>query len=78
MTTVVVSHDLASLRTIADHVLVLGEGRALFCGKPAELEASPDPYLRQFLQREAGEVQDGGWTPQAPAVTAALEQWLQR
>lgn len=32
MTIVVVSHDLASLRCIADHVLVLREGRAIFSG----------------------------------------------
>lgn len=30
MSVVVVSHDRASLYAIADHVLVLGEGRAIF------------------------------------------------
>jgi phospholipid/cholesterol/gamma-HCH transport system ATP-binding protein len=53
MTLVVVSHDLDSMRTIADHVLVLGDGRVLFQGGIAELEASTDGYLRRFLDRQA-------------------------
>jgi len=76
MTTVVVSHDLASLRTIADHVLVLREGRAVFSGSLAELEASDDAYLRQFLRREAGEGQMALHEPSHPQVQAALEGWL--
>lgn len=78
MTTIVVSHDLASLRTIADFVLVLGEGRALFCGTLAELEASKDPYLQQFLRREAGETANAAWAPQPPRIAEALQRWLQR
>jgi len=50
---VVVSHDLDSMRTIADHVLVLGSGRVLFEGPIAELDATQDEYLRRFLDREA-------------------------
>ena len=53
MTLVVVSHDLDSMRTIADHVLVLGEGTVLFEGPIAELEATEDDYLRRFLDRQA-------------------------
>jgi len=53
MTLVVVSHDLDSMRTIADHVLVLGSGRVLFEGPIAELDATQDEYLRRFLDREA-------------------------
>lgn len=55
MTMVVVSHDLASMRTIADHVVVLGDGRVLFNGSQAELEATRDEYLRRFLDRKAEE-----------------------
>lgn len=55
MTMVVVSHDLDSMRTIADHVLVLGSGRVLFQGGLAELEATQDEYLRRFLDRRAEE-----------------------
>lgn len=55
ITVVVVSHDLASMRAIADHVVVLGEGRVLFDGSLAELEATKDKYLRRFLDRLAAE-----------------------
>ncbi|QJT11196.1 ABC transporter ATP-binding protein [Oceanidesulfovibrio marinus] len=51
-TMVVVSHDLASLHEIADHVLVLNEGRVAYAGDLAGMESSNDPYLRRFLARE--------------------------
>jgi phospholipid/cholesterol/gamma-HCH transport system ATP-binding protein len=53
MTMIVVSHDLDSMRTIADHVVVLGEGKVLFNGTREELEATTDDYLRRFLDRRA-------------------------
>jgi phospholipid/cholesterol/gamma-HCH transport system ATP-binding protein len=52
MTIVVVSHDLESMQTIADYVLVLGDGKALFEGSKESLLMSDDPYLRQFLDRQ--------------------------
>ncbi len=55
MTMIVVSHDLDSMRTIADHVVVLGEGKVLFNGARDELEATTDGYLRRFLDRRAEE-----------------------
>ena len=53
MTMVVVSHDLQSLEVIADHVVVLGEGKCLFEGSLEELQGCDDAYLKQFLGREA-------------------------
>lgn len=76
MTLVVVSHDLASLRAIADYVLVLRDGGAVFAGSLAELEASPDPYLRQFLSREAGDQRLTLHQPADSVVRAALDKWL--
>lgn len=76
MTLVAVSHDLASLRAIADHVLVLRDGGAIFSGPLAALEASKDPYLRQFLHREAGDEQLALQQPPNPVVRAALDAWL--
>jgi phospholipid/cholesterol/gamma-HCH transport system ATP-binding protein len=55
MTMVVVSHDLDSMRTIADHVMVLGDGRVLYNGDLGGLEATTDDYLRRFLDRRAEE-----------------------
>lgn len=52
MTVVVVSHDLASMKTIADYVVVLGEGKTLFKGDKNDLMNTTDPFLRQFLDRQ--------------------------
>ena len=76
MTLVVVSHDLASLKRIADYVLVLRDGAAVFAGTLAELERSGDEYLRQFLHREAGSEELALREPPNPEVRAALEKWL--
>ncbi len=55
MTMVVVSHDLESMRNIADYVVVLGFGDALFHGTLEELENTKDEYLKRFLNRVAEE-----------------------
>ncbi len=55
MTMIVVTHDLASMRQLADHVVLLGEARCLFQGSMEELEATEDPYLRRFLDRAVEE-----------------------
>jgi phospholipid/cholesterol/gamma-HCH transport system ATP-binding protein len=57
VTIVVVSHDLDSLKRIADYVLVLHEGRAAYAGELAPLLQTRDPYLRQFLDRSPGEIE---------------------
>jgi phospholipid/cholesterol/gamma-HCH transport system ATP-binding protein len=46
---VIVSHDVASLRRVADRVALLHHGRFLAVGPLAELDRSPDPALHQFL-----------------------------
>jgi phospholipid/cholesterol/gamma-HCH transport system ATP-binding protein len=56
MTCVVVSHELASIFTIADRLIFLDKRvkTATAIGRPRDLlEHSPDPYVRQFLSREA-------------------------
>lgn len=78
MTIVVVSHDLASLNAIADHVLVLRKGGVAFNGSPEELRAATDPYLRDFLDRRPEEDFHGNATDLTldPKVRAALDAWL--
>ncbi|MFM1879804.1 MAG: hypothetical protein RLZZ344_38 [Pseudomonadota bacterium] len=53
---VVVTHDVAETFLIADQVAVLAPSpsgaRLVAMGTPAALQASDDPYLRQFLQGE--------------------------
>lgn len=76
MTLVVVSHDLESLKRIADYVLVLRNGAAIFAGTAKELENSRDPYLQQFLARDPGVLDADFRQPPNPKVRAALEKWL--
>ncbi|UZP66553.1 ATP-binding cassette domain-containing protein [Desulfovibrio mangrovi] len=52
MTVVVVTHDLDSLFTIAEHVVVLHGGMVLFEGGIEELKTTEDIYIRQFLDRQ--------------------------
>lgn len=76
MTIVVVTHDLGSVEHIAEHVLVLREGKAAFSGSRAELYASQDPYLRRFLDREFEESRRMAAPPLDSAVRGALAEWL--
>jgi len=80
MTIVAVSHDLASLAAIAEHVLVLHEGTAAFSGSLQALRESSDPYLRRFLDRKAEGLPEGA-SPVltvSPKVRQAIDAWLGR
>ena len=60
MTIVSVSNDMASVKAIADHVLVLHNKGIAYAGSLEDLQNSRDPYLRRFLNRtpEYEEVQE--------------------
>ena len=49
VTSVVVTHDLASAFFVADRIAFLHEGRIRFTGAPDEARASEDPFLHEFL-----------------------------
>ncbi|MCU1336833.1 MAG: transporter related [Bryobacterales bacterium] len=49
LTAVVVTHDLDLMRRVADTVVVLYEGKAIFFGPVADLEKSPHPHIQEFL-----------------------------
>ncbi len=53
ITTIVVSHDVGELATIADHSYLLAEGRIVAEGSPRELAAASAPEVRQFMAGEA-------------------------
>jgi phospholipid/cholesterol/gamma-HCH transport system ATP-binding protein len=53
VTSIVVSHDLASIFGIADRVAMLYQGKVRALGTPAELRASADPVVQQFVQGRA-------------------------
>jgi phospholipid/cholesterol/gamma-HCH transport system ATP-binding protein len=52
-TSIVVTHDTRVAERLADQVLFLHQGRALFFGPPQEFLASPDPHIQQFLTLDA-------------------------
>jgi phospholipid/cholesterol/gamma-HCH transport system ATP-binding protein len=53
VTSIVVSHDLASIFSIADRIVMLYKGKVRVLGTQDELRASEDPVVRQFIRGEA-------------------------
>jgi phospholipid/cholesterol/gamma-HCH transport system ATP-binding protein len=51
-TSIVVTHDTHLAKKLADRVIFLQEGRVGFFGTWAELAASKDPFLRNFLAQD--------------------------
>jgi len=49
ITSIVVSHDVAETALISDYAYLLGDGRILGQGTPAELQRSASPHVRQFM-----------------------------
>ncbi len=52
-TSIVVTHDMRFAERLADQVLFLHQGRALFFGPLNEFLSSPDPPIQQFLKLDA-------------------------
>ncbi len=50
LTSVVVTHDMRLAKKLANRVLFLHEGRAVFFGSVAEMEQSREPIIREFLE----------------------------
>lgn len=55
VTSIVVTHDMKSTFTIADHVALLHEGRCYFYGTCEQLRASTDPVIRDFVEGRSHE-----------------------
>lgn len=50
-TAITITHDMASIRTIADEVLLLDAARARWHGRVSDLASADDPLLARFLAR---------------------------
>ena len=59
LTSVVVTHDLDLMYKVADRVVVLFEGRAIYFGPVNELEKSDHPHIREFLAMDRVELVPG-------------------
>ncbi len=53
VTSIVVSHDLRSIFTVADRIAMLYKGRVLLDGTPSDFRQSADPVVRQFIEGRA-------------------------
>ena len=62
VTSIVVSHDLTSIFSIADRIAFIYQGRVHLCGAPTEFRSSPDPVVQQFITgRSQGEMETPGF-----------------
>jgi phospholipid/cholesterol/gamma-HCH transport system ATP-binding protein len=57
VTSVVVTHDMKSAFHVGDHIAYLHEGRIYFYGTPAEIQASPDALIQDFLLGRASKAE---------------------
>jgi phospholipid/cholesterol/gamma-HCH transport system ATP-binding protein len=52
-TAMTITHDMSSVRAIADQVAMLHEGTIKWSGTVAEMDATSDPYVDQFIHGRA-------------------------
>lgn len=52
MTSIIVTHHVHETLPVADRAIVIANGRIVFSGTPAELGATTDPLVLQFLRGE--------------------------
>lgn len=53
VTSIVVSHDLSSIFTIADRIVMLYKGHVRLLGTPDEFKSAPDAIIQQFIHGRA-------------------------
>jgi phospholipid/cholesterol/gamma-HCH transport system ATP-binding protein len=53
ITSVVVTHDLASAYKVADRIAMLHDGKIIFAGTPEEVQGTDIPVVRQFIEGRA-------------------------
>ena len=52
-TAITITHDMTTVRTVADHVAMLHDGRVRWSGHIDAIDASGDPWLDQFIHGRA-------------------------
>ena len=53
VTSIVVSHDLTSIFTVADRIAMLYQGHVRMLGAPDEFRHAVDPIVQQFITGQA-------------------------
>ncbi|WP_374317273.1 ABC transporter ATP-binding protein [Aquabacterium sp.] len=69
MTSILVSHDVEETFLIADHVVLLANGRVVAQGSPQQMRESEDPLVQQFVRAQP----DGPVRFHYPAVDAGQD-----
>ncbi|MDC5704282.1 phospholipid ABC transporter ATP-binding protein MlaF [Vibrio europaeus] len=72
VTSIVVSHDVPEVMSIADWVYILANGKVIASGAPQELRDKMDPQVQQFLKGDA----DGPVPFRFPSQPLAKELFL--
>ncbi|MEN8837896.1 MAG: ATP-binding cassette domain-containing protein [Celeribacter marinus] len=52
-TAMTITHDMTSVRAIADKVAMLHAGKIRWCGPVSQMDTADDPYLHQFIAGSA-------------------------
>jgi phospholipid/cholesterol/gamma-HCH transport system ATP-binding protein len=60
LTSIVVTHDMRLAQKLADRVVFLYEGKAIFFGPYAEMEKSIQPIVREFLELDELKLAESG------------------
>jgi phospholipid/cholesterol/gamma-HCH transport system ATP-binding protein len=76
VTSITVTHDMASAFRIADRIVMLHEGRMVFDGTPEEIQRSEIPLVHQFVAGEASrdELDEVVSRSKRQAPTSSIEQ----
>lgn len=52
-TAMTITHDMSSVRAIADRVAMLHDGVIRWTGPVSDMDSTPDPYVQQFIHGRA-------------------------
>jgi phospholipid/cholesterol/gamma-HCH transport system ATP-binding protein len=53
VTTLIITHDMASAYKVADRIAMLYEGKIIEQGSPEEIKNSKNPVIQQFIHGRA-------------------------
>jgi phospholipid/cholesterol/gamma-HCH transport system ATP-binding protein len=58
LTSVVVTHDMGTAFSVSDRIVMIGRGRLVMEGPPEAFRRTENPYVRDFIDGKAPEVED--------------------
>lgn len=58
LTSIVVTHDMGTAFSVSDRIVMIGKGRLIMEGTPDDFRSTQNPYIRDFIDGKAPEVED--------------------